>query len=306
MEKNIENLIKTEDIFNKMILFAKMFNIDIVNYQYEETNNKRQINFYDQDNNYVGSLYIDVEVYNNEILYNLDNFKIELLTDLGKVSGTYSPHTSLLSYILLFNQNDLYNKLAGDLKFNSHNKTFSQVYSGISASIEAYNNDNSLFRVNFNYFDINGIFAIIKNFPHYEKLEFDIWNGIKINYQKNNKRANINVNRGKDNTYEDVAECNFDDKVILVPLKVQTPSVGSSIWQNAGSIDIEPIIESIAIHCKDLEEFIFEAKDLFTIQTLNGKTIYLYDNLANLCFNTTDKRAYLEFATNEGKLTRKR
>ena len=270
MEKNIENFFIKEDIINKMTLFASIFNIKIANYQYVVTSDKRKIIFYNENNNCIGYIMVDVENINNELLYDLDNLKIELFTNLGKVIGNYSPHTSLLSYILLFNNDDLYNKLIGNIKFS---KSLSQIYDGFSASLEAFNDASSLFRINFNYFDINGIFSIIKHFPSYEKLEYDIWNGIKINYLSNSKKAKIIINKGENNSYEEIAECEFEDKKVLIPLEHHDYSLGTSIWQKAGIMEIKPIVESISVYCPQLKEFIWEARDLFTIQTMDGLTI---------------------------------
>ncbi len=306
MEKEIINLFMKEDIVNKIILLANIFNINVTNYQYVIDNNKRKVVFYDQDNNYIGHIEVDSEKISDEIIYDLDNFKIELLTDLGKVIGNYSPHTSLLSYILLFNKDSLYNKLMGNIKFSNHNNAFSQIYDGISASLEAFNDEASLFRVNFNYFDINGIFSIIKHYPTYEKLEYDIWNGIKIKYQNNDRKCKIVVGRGKDNNFEDAAECNFDDNLVVIPLEHYNPLLGTSIWQNAGLIDIESIINALNTYFPNVKEFILEAKDLFTVQTLTGETISLYDNLANICFKDDDKKAYLTFATMSNDVMKKR
>ena len=263
MEKNIENFFIKEDIINKMTLFASIFNIKIANYQYVVTSDKRKIIFYNENNNCIGYIMVDVENINNELLYDLDNLKIELFTNLGKVIGNYSRHTSLLSYILLFNNDDLYNKLIGNIKFS---KSLSQIYDGFSASLEAFNDASSLFRINFNYLS-------------------------------NSKKAKIIINKGENNSYEEIAECEFEDKKVLIPLEHHDYSLGTSIWQKAGIMEIKPIVESISVYCPQLKEFIWEARDLFTIQTMDGLTISLYDNLANLCFQDPSKKTYLEFAT---------
>ena len=82
--------------------------------------------------------------------------------------------------------------------------------------------------------------------------------------------------------------------------------LGTSIWQNAGLIDIESIINALNTYFPNVKEFILEAKDLFTVQTLTGETISLYDNLANICFKDDDKKAYLTFATMSNDVMKKR
>lgn len=300
VEEQLINFFVKEDINDKFTTLASVFSITVTHYEYVALENERRINYY-HDDEYVGSVSLEVEQLNDELIFKKDSLKVKLITELGEVLGNYSPHTSLFTYLIPFNNNSPYDKLMGYLQFDDKNKNNNHIYNGVSAAIEAYNDNNVLCRVNFNYFDINGIFSIIKNYPNLKRVEYDIWNGIKINYKDGTNLTQINLPRekstnGANNNYATLAECEFNGTKYLVPIPPIKPEIGTNAWQNAGMLDIHPLIEALELFSKDALEFIFETKDLFTICPLSGKTISLYSNLANICFSDDTKKAYLDFA----------
>ncbi len=260
-----------EKIYQKIILFARLFNMQIT--RFEEDNENNIIRFYNND-----ELVGDIEMtYSYSYVF---NFYPNILR--GSLSGNYNPVTGQFLYLVEKDQPELTGTV-----------TMKEIAEGkyqVTGDVQTYDTAINKTSIIFNYNNAHLIKIEKKINQSIEKVDFGFTEDfIILNYQKCDKynkpvvtylTIQFTDSLDKNKLAFEIENDNGSYKRYLTyPISKE-----SELYDKLKATDLEIVRNNLTKKGKKLLKLIDSVRQDLTIQTVNGEVISLYDTMANLCF----------------------